>query len=401
MKILVADDDAVMATLLDELLTGWGHEVTVVHDGGAAWRELERGHARLMISDWDMPGIDGPELCRRLRSGDFPHYVYAMLVTSHSGDDDLVKGLASGADDFVRKTPFNPRELQARIRTGERIVELELELARRNAELEDAIDVMRTDLEAAAAVQKRLLPADATIAGTVQFASLFCPSAHVSGDIFNVVPLGDEHCAFYVVDVAGHGVPASLTAVSLSSILTRDFLMGIEGTDARKDEPVTGLPSVDSVVASLNERFQTDHELSSYFTMIYGIYDSAHGLVRICQAGHPLPIHVPVRGAARVVGSGGFPVGLLSSASYQAEEIAVEPGDRLYLYSDGITECMNQRDEPFGDARLLDYLESERMRPVGEILRGLERLVADWKGERLLHDDLSMLALDVLACTRA
>ena len=396
MRILVADDDAVMAALLDELLTAWGHEVTVVHDGESAWRELELGRARLLVSDWDMPGIDGPELCRRVRSGDFRHYVYAMLLTSHSGDDDLVKGLASGADDFVRKTPFNPRELQARIRTGERVVALELELARRNAELEDAIGVMRNDLEAAAAVQKRLLPADATMGGAVRFASLFCPSAHVSGDIFNVVPLGDDNCAFYVVDVAGHGVPASLTAVSLSSILTRDFLMGIERTDAPRNERVVGFPSVEAVVATLNERFQTDHELSSYFTMIYGIYEGRSGVVRMCQAGHPLPIYVPARGAAEVVGSGGFPVGLWPDATYQAEELVVEPGDRLYLYSDGISECMNRKDEQFGDARLIDYLESVRERPVGEILRGLDVLIGEWKGRRLLYDDVSMLALEAL-----
>ncbi|HEY5623053.1 MAG TPA: PP2C family protein-serine/threonine phosphatase, partial [Gammaproteobacteria bacterium] len=247
----------------------------------------------------------------------------------------------------------------------------------------------------------RLLPADATVGGAVQFASLFCPSAHVSGDIFNVVPLGEDHCAFYVVDVAGHGVQASLTAVSLSSILTRDFLTGVESGRAPQAVREVAIPSVERVVAALNERFQTDHELSSYFTMIYGVFDAAAGLVRMCQAGHPLPIYVPARGDARVVGSGGYPVGLLASASYQAEEIVVEPGDRLYLYSDGITDCMNRHDEPFGDARLLDYVQAERERPIGEILSGLEARVAGWKGERLLHDDLSMLALDVLVRERS
>jgi len=116
----------------------------------------------------------------------------------------------------------------------------------------------------------------------------------------------------------------------------------------------------------------------------------------MCQAGHPLPIYVPARGAAEVVGSGGFPVGLWPDATYQAEELVVEPGDRLYLYSDGISECMNRKDEQFGDARLIDYLESVRERPVGEILRGLDVLIGEWKGRRLLYDDVSMLALEAL-----
>jgi sigma-B regulation protein RsbU (phosphoserine phosphatase) len=396
MRILVADDDAVMATLLSELLQDWGHSVTVVHDGASAWQELEGGEFRMMISDWYMPGLDGPELCSRLRASDSTHYVYVILVTSQTGDDELVEGLASGADDFVRKTPFNAREFQARVRAGERIVELELELARRNSELEGAIDVMRKDLVAAAAVQKRLLPSDATVAGAVQFASLFCPSALVSGDIFNVLPLDDDRCAFYVVDVAGHGVSASLTAVSLSSILTRDFLTGFEHADDGLARSVDGVPSVDAVVATLNERFQTGHELSSYFTMIYGVYDAEAGSVRLCQAGHPLPIVVPARGGARVVGCGGFPVGLLPQATYTAAELTVEPGDRLYLYSDGVTECMNASHEPFGDQRLIEYLDAQRHRPIADILAGLEKLISDWTGSSVLNDDVSMLALDVL-----
>ena len=98
MKILVADDDAAMATFLGELLTGWGNEVTVVADGTAAWEELTRGDIRLMVSDWEMPGIDGPELCRRLSSGALPHYVYAILVTGYTADEDLVRGMAAGRE---------------------------------------------------------------------------------------------------------------------------------------------------------------------------------------------------------------------------------------------------------------------------------------------------------------
>ena len=92
-----------------------------------------------------------------------------ILVTGHTADEDLVRGMAAGADDFIRKTPFSPDELQARVRAGERIVQLEAELARRNAELESAIDVLHDDLEAAANVQKSLLPPDANIPGKVKF----------------------------------------------------------------------------------------------------------------------------------------------------------------------------------------------------------------------------------------
>jgi sigma-B regulation protein RsbU (phosphoserine phosphatase) len=383
-----------MAAFLDELLTAWGHEVTVVGDGQRAWDELAGGDFRMMISDWEMPGLNGPQLCERLRSGVLPQYVYAILVTGYTADDDLVRGMAAGADDFVRKTPFNPDELHARVRAGERIVRLEGELERRNTELESAIGVLRDDLEAAASVQKSLLPTDARISGKVEFSSMFCPSTHVSGDIFNVVPLGEDECAFYVVDVAGHGVPASLTAVSLSNILTREFLTGnaYAGTSEGK-----GMHRADVVVADLNARFQTDDESSRYFTMVYGVLNSRTSTIRLCEAGHPLPILVPASGEARTIGSGGFPVGLLPGSTYQADELAVGPGDRLYLYSDGITECMNSKREQFGDDRLLEYLQGSRKASISEVLDGLEGLIGAWKGGLELDDDVSMLALDILA----
>jgi sigma-B regulation protein RsbU (phosphoserine phosphatase) len=396
MKVLVADDDAVMAALLGDMMAEWGHDVTVVADGESAWQALLRGDIRLMVSDWEMPGCDGPELCRRLRSGAMPHYVYTILVTGLTADEDLVRGMAAGADDFVRKTPFSPDELHARVRAGERIVALEGELASRNTELESAIGVLRHDLEAAASVQKSLLPSDARITGKVEFSSMFCPSTHVSGDIFNVVPLSEHECGFYVIDVAGHGVPASLTAVSLSNILTREFLGG-RGSNAVSDA-VVGVerPSTDTVVAALNERFQAEHEGQRYFTMVYGVLNSQTSTIRLCEAGHPLPILVLASGPARTIGTGGFPVGLLPGSTYESDEFAVEPGDRLYLYSDGITECMNSMDEQFGDDRLLEYLEETRKMAIREVLHGLEHQIADWNGGHDLEDDVSMLALDVL-----
>lgn len=396
MRVLVADDDAVMAALLGELLTTWGHDVVTVYDGEQAWLALADGEIRLVVSDWEMPVLDGPGLCRRLRSGAVPHYIYAILVTGYTSDEDLVKGMAAGADDFVRKTPFSPDELHARVRAGERILALEGELARRNVELESAIGVLHDDLEAAASVQKSLLPADAKIAGNVQFSSMFCPSTHVSGDIFNVVPLDDRTCAFYVVDVAGHGVPASLTAVSLSNILTREFLAGAAENAPANSAAIDSGRSVPEVVTSLNERFQADHESARYFTMVYGVLDCETSTIKLCEAGHPLPILIPIDGPARTVGSGGFPVGLLPGSTYEADEISVRPGDRLYLYSDGITECTNGDGEQFGDERLLSYLEETRDLPIRAVLEGLERSISRWNGGDDLDDDVSMLALDVL-----
>ena len=110
MKVLMADDDPVSRRLLQSDLQKWGYDVTLATDGAEAWRLFEAGDFSLVISDWIMPGMDGPELIRRIRAGSKLHYVYTILLTSMTHKDDLVQGMEAGADDFISK-PFDRHEL--------------------------------------------------------------------------------------------------------------------------------------------------------------------------------------------------------------------------------------------------------------------------------------------------
>lgn len=124
MKILIVDDNAISLEALRLALTKGGHEVESAEDGETALEFVRRGRHRLVISDWVMPGMDGIELCRRVRSEDLPHYVYFILLTAKEGIENVVEGLSAGADDFLTK-PFNPDELRVRVRAAERILALE------------------------------------------------------------------------------------------------------------------------------------------------------------------------------------------------------------------------------------------------------------------------------------
>ncbi|HEX6986973.1 MAG TPA: response regulator [Planctomycetaceae bacterium] len=130
MNILIADDDPVSRTVLQSYLRKWGHDVVAAADGAEAWRLFEEGDFPLVISDWMMPGLDGPELIRRIRACPRQGYVYTLLVTAKNQKEDLVEGMEAGADDFVTK-PFDRDELRVRLRAGERIVRLEQTLAAR------------------------------------------------------------------------------------------------------------------------------------------------------------------------------------------------------------------------------------------------------------------------------
>ncbi|MAE63925.1 MAG: two-component system response regulator [Phycisphaeraceae bacterium] len=124
MRVLVVDDEEMAREMLSNALSASGYEVTTASNGAEAWELLQRVPFRIVISDWEMPEMTGPELCREVRGSETLGYVYFVLVTSRNRTEDLVTGLEAGADDFICK-PFEPSELTARIRSGERIVSLE------------------------------------------------------------------------------------------------------------------------------------------------------------------------------------------------------------------------------------------------------------------------------------
>jgi two-component system cell cycle response regulator len=128
MKVLVAEDDAITLRVLTALLTSWGYEVVPAATGAAAWEALSAPDGPfLALLDWEMPGVDGVEICRRVRRLAREPYPYLVLLTGRQGRSDLVDGLDAGADDYLRK-PFDEAELEARLRVGQRIGTLQQEL---------------------------------------------------------------------------------------------------------------------------------------------------------------------------------------------------------------------------------------------------------------------------------
>ena len=122
--VLVVDDDEITRELIEHTLVSAGYEVQTACDGQAALEIIRRDDTRLVISDWEMPGMQGDELCRAVRAADLSAYVYIILLTSLHGPDQVVAGLSAGADDFISK-PFNRDELIVRMRAGERVLSLE------------------------------------------------------------------------------------------------------------------------------------------------------------------------------------------------------------------------------------------------------------------------------------
>jgi len=144
MKVLLADDHLSFRRIPEMLLAGWGYEVVTTDDGSAALEALLAPDGPpLAILDWMMPGLDGPEVCRRARAAAQLQPRYLILLTAKHLHEDIVAGLDAGANDFVIK-PFQPEELLARLRVGVRVVELQQELVRRVGELQEALAHIKT-----------------------------------------------------------------------------------------------------------------------------------------------------------------------------------------------------------------------------------------------------------------
>jgi len=140
MQILIAEDEKVTRLRLEKALSQWGFEVEAFSDGAAAWKRLtEPDPPQLCVVDWQMPGMNGAEMCRRVRESLPDKYVYMIMLTARQGIDNVIEGLEAGADDYVTK-PFVSRELRSRIDVGVRVIGLERMLAKKVSQLETALD---------------------------------------------------------------------------------------------------------------------------------------------------------------------------------------------------------------------------------------------------------------------
>ncbi|MCK4428132.1 MAG: response regulator [candidate division Zixibacteria bacterium] len=138
MKILIAEDEKISRKILETTLTKAGHDVVAVEDGVKALESIRKVMPDMLVTDWMMPDLDGLELCRRVRALDLSTYVYIILLTALTQKENIIEGLDAGADDYVTK-PFERTELLARVRAGERVIQLERSLRQKNKELSEAL----------------------------------------------------------------------------------------------------------------------------------------------------------------------------------------------------------------------------------------------------------------------
>ncbi len=392
LKVLVIDDALDMRVYLRALLKKWGYEPVLASNGADGLAIIAEQEIRLVLLDWMMEGMSGPEVCAELRRTDVGHYVYTIMLTGRSDNTDLVYGLDAGADDFVRK-PFDAQVLRARLKVGIRILGLEDRLSEQNRHLKQQRDALnqayeqiQNDLAAAARIQRDSLPTSSALISPLTAAWLFLPAAHVSGDSFNFVPLSERLSGFYLLDVSGHGIPAALMSTGVSHSLVP--LSGIVGLPEDYLDPA-------QLLAKLNRDLcRPDGEMTNYATMVYGVIDRFTGEGQLAIAGHPAPMILRRGGGIDSLEVRGLPVGMFDSASYEAQHFQLDAGDRIVLYSDGITECFDASGEAFELDRFQQAMLELPAASTTSTLARLEERVRAWRGNAAFDDDISVFMIE-------
>jgi sigma-B regulation protein RsbU (phosphoserine phosphatase) len=397
-RILIAEDDKDSQNLLRRILERAGYEVIAADDGLMAWEIYQKEEIHLVITDWIMPRMGGLELCERIREEEQKEdsgYVFIILVTAKTSKADLVTAMDAGADDYITK-PYHKEELLARLRSGVRIVTLEQELIHKNRELLNANMRMEKELEAANRLQRGFLPKAPLRRPGLEISWFFQPCETVGGDSCNFFALDDENVALYVLDVSGHGVPAAMLSVTLSRILTpypeRGGILTSRSVHSGMAEP---LPPRE-VARILNERFPMDDDTGQYFTLIYGVLHVPTLRLNIVQAGHPYLLHVLGNGETRFLGKRGYAIGMFDDADFDDEAISLSPGDLFFLYSDGVTDAVNEKGEAYEPDRLAASIVKRRYQSIGEITNDVLKDILSFSKNERLRDDMTLVGLRIL-----
>jgi PAS domain S-box-containing protein len=267
-------------------------------------------------------------------------------------------------------------------------------LARANEQLEAANRSIKRDIDAAAAIQRSLLPSVLPEAPGYRFAWRFRPCQELAGDFLNVLPLDGGHVGTYILDVSGHGVAAALLSVTLSHVLSLVPDRSVLYRPVSQRAGQFGVAAPAEVVAQLNREFRIDPQTAQYFTMIYGVLDTGTGDFRYVTAGHPRPVCVCPSRAPHFLESGGTPVGLLTETSYEERKVHLEAKERLYFFTDGISDAENVAGEEFGTARLLEVLDRGRDVTLEESLDAAMACAEQWCGPARPRDDMALLAIE-------
>lgn len=377
-RILVVDDDATSRKLLVKILTRAGFSCAQAPDGFEGLKALRADPPSLLLLDFDMPGMDGAEVLRELRQDANPAIaqIPAIMLTGHGGEASEVLCLEAGADDFVTK-PINQAVLRARIETQLRLRSMRSQLQKQNDELEAWRRNLERDLEAARLTQQSLIPQKPLVLPGWDIAAVYRPVIQVGGDIYGWLRMADGRTLFWIADATGHGASAAL-------LTTLAKLLFHHGT-VEHNEPA-------EIMKAVNNDFRSIFGARSFMTAMCVALDATTGRISVVGAGHPPLLVARTGGRTEAIPSSAPPLGLLERSEFVETNVALEPGDAFFLYTDGLYGAGHDENPRLSSTRL-----SQMLQPMAENAQALLNRVVDGAanndGGKAPPDDVAAVAV--------
>jgi phosphoserine phosphatase RsbU/P len=329
----------------------------------------------LILLDIVMPGMDGYEVCTRLKSSPGTRDIPVIFLTGQTETEDETRGFEVGAVDYIHK-PFSPAVVKARVQTH-------LVLRGIREQLAQQLLAIQKELETARQIQLSILPTHIPKSQGLDIAARYIPMTAVAGDFYDFIFVDEKHIGILVADVSGHGMPAALIASMLKIAFAAQASLAAE-----PERVLSGLNQ------ALCGKFQ-----HHYVTAAYAYFDMERRTLTYAGAGHPpLLLWGPSREGVQDVIENGLFLGKFDFATYAAVEVPLLPGDRILLYTDGIPETENPAQVAFGDERFRQFLVASHSTPVDQFADELLADVSHWSErgpDEDLDDDITMVAVHV------
>jgi sigma-B regulation protein RsbU (phosphoserine phosphatase) len=365
-RIVVIEDDPAIRRGLSDSLRGESFDVLAAADGIDGYNMVRDSIPDLVILDLTLPGMNGYEVCRQIRRHGLATPI--LMLTAKDQESSRVEGFDAGADDYVTK-PFSVRELVGRVRA----------ILRRSEGRADLRNLQ--ELDDARRVQERLMPSEIPEFPGVQIAGAWLPSRIVSGDYFDVLKLDDTAVALCIADVCGKGMPAALMMANVQAAVKTC---------------VSNRLGPRELCMRVNRVMCENMSGGGFITFFFGVMESDGHTKRLtyCNAGHNPPILFSRNSEVRRLDRGGSVLGVFREGPYEEHEISLSAGDRLVIYTDGLTENRNASGEEFGDDRLLELIGNPEAAGARGIVQSVIAAARGFSNDDL-EDDLTILAVSV------
>lgn len=368
-RVLIADDQPDLLDALQLLLKGEGILFRTVKSPDATVAALMEGGFDLLLMDLNYTsdttsGREGIDLLSRVRALD--ELLPVVVMTGWGSVDLAVEAMRRGVRDFVQKPWAN----------GELLTTLRREIDSGRLRRQQAAGAAR-EIAEARRIQQNLLPSTLPRLDGVDLAASWRPASGVGGDCFDLLAFDAHHLALAIADVVGKGIPAALLMSNLQATV-RAF--------------ATSATPPSELCLRVNRILCGHIGDGRFITFFYGLVNAATGTLTYANAGHLPPILVRRDGTVERLTEGGPVLGVLPDAAYGQATTTVGAGDRLVLYTDGITEACNDADEEFGDERLLDTIAAHRGCGAAALQERVEEAVARFSGRRS-QDDATIIVL--------